>query len=82
MSQDHDRLVEIPCDNWVELREMYNRDWPNHIVNYYTIDTYIRWKEQCDTIANLHFYSLNGEWRRDGTVLIVVKISCFLTYTL
>ncbi|XP_055712124.1 uncharacterized protein LOC129807107 [Phlebotomus papatasi] len=78
MSQDRHRLVEIPCDNWIELKEMYNRDWPKHIVNYYTIDTYIRWKEQCDTIPNLHFYSLNGQWRRDGTVLIVDRYQLFV----
>ncbi|XP_055685166.1 uncharacterized protein LOC129791164 [Lutzomyia longipalpis] len=76
MSKDY--LVEIPIDKWVELRDMFNGDWPKNIVNYFTIDNYIKWREKSNEIANLHFYSLNGEWKSDATVLIVDRYQLFV----
>ncbi|XP_059617251.1 uncharacterized protein LOC132262125 [Phlebotomus argentipes] len=76
MHQDH--LVEIPSENWIELRDKFSTDWPRNIVNYYTINTYISWREKSNKIDHLHFYSLNGEWRRDATVLIVDRYQLFV----
>ncbi|GAB0099331.1 glycine-N-acyltransferase-like protein 3 isoform X1 [Sergentomyia squamirostris] len=70
MTQD-DHLVEIPVENWPELRDMFNVEWPKHIVDYYTIDNYIKWKEKSSEIPNLKVYSLNDEWKRDGCAIIV-----------
>lgn len=71
--QPPDKLVEIPCSEWTTLRDMYLRDWPTHMVGYNTVDNYIRWNKIQSDINKLHFYSLNGDWQRDGTFIVVVS---------
>lgn len=69
----NDKLVEIPPLKWRTLRDMYLRDWPTHMVGYYTMDNYIRWKSIKSDIKLLHVYSLNGDWQQDGLFIVVVS---------
>lgn len=68
-----DELIEISSSEWTTLRDMYLRDWPMHIVGYYTLDNYVRWNQIQSTIKQLHIYSLNGDWQQDGTFVVVVN---------
>lgn len=70
-ANDDDRLIVIPPAEWAQLRDMYRRDWPTHIIGCYTLDTFVRWLEAAP-VANLTVYSLNGEWRADGLYVCVV----------
>ncbi|KFB49109.1 AGAP008627-PA-like protein [Anopheles sinensis] len=72
-----DRLCIIPPAEWVELRDLYLVDWPEHHVAYTTIDNYIRWYAKDCEIKNLAIYSLNGTWRKDGTYLVVDRYQLF-----
>lgn len=68
-----DELIEISSSEWTTLRDMYLRDWPMHIVGYYTLDNYVRWNQIQSTIKQLHIYLLNGDWQQDGTFVVVVN---------
>ena len=68
-----DKLVEIPPRDWNELREMFSSNWPEHHVAWHTIYNYINWFRIEPNIKQLKVFSLNGEWRCDGTYVIVVS---------
>lgn len=69
-----DQLVRIPQSEWTQLRDLYRRDWPSHMIGYYTVDTFVRWTAESTTpIENLEIYALNGDWNDDGTFLCVVS---------
>lgn len=70
-----DKLIEIPCSEWTNLRDMYLHDFPTHMVGYNTMNNYIQWNQIKSDIKHLHIYSLNGDWKRDGTFLVVVSES-------
>ncbi|XP_058126746.1 uncharacterized protein LOC131281223 [Anopheles ziemanni] len=72
-----DRLCIIPPVEWVELRDLYLVDWPEHHVAYTTIDNYIRWYAKDSGIKNLAICCLNGTWRKDGTYLVVDRYQLF-----
>lgn len=72
MSTD-DSLVVIPPEEWPELRDLYQANWPANLVAYHTVDNFIQWHRKDPHIRNLTFYSLNGTWRQDGTYVIVVS---------
>lgn len=72
-----DKLTEIPCAQWSELRDMYLCDWPTNMMGYYTIDNFIRWTEKKPDIDHLHVYSLNNDWS-DGTFLVVDRYQLFV----
>ncbi|XP_055598405.1 uncharacterized protein LOC129747982 [Uranotaenia lowii] len=76
-----DSLTVISPDLWPELRDIFKRDWPAHLVAYHTIENFIDWHRRDPTIKNLTCYSLNGEWRKDGTYLMVDRYQVF-PYTL
>lgn len=76
-----DRLIVIPHTEWPQLREMYRRDWPTHIIGCYTLDTFVRWREAAP-VANLTVYSLNGEWQVDGLYVCVVCEQPRLRYSI
>ncbi|XP_055597620.1 uncharacterized protein LOC129747426 [Uranotaenia lowii] len=80
-NSNNDSLTVITPDKWPELRDIFKRDWPEHLVAYHTIDNFIDWHRRDPQIKNLTFYSLNGEWQKDGTYLIVDRYQLFL-YTL
>lgn len=67
-----DRLVEIPVAKWSDLRDLYLRDWPRHMLGYQTINTFLSWMNQ-QRIDHLSVFSLNDDWS-DGTFLCLVSI--------
>lgn len=78
---DDDALTVIPPEDWPELRDLYQANWPANLVAFHTVDNYIQWHRKDPHIRNLTFYSLNGTWRQDGTYVIVDRYQLFL-YTL
>lgn len=71
---ESDKLVEIPQYSLIKLRNMYKVNWPKNITAYYLIENYMEWLEKVNNMKNLHIYSLNGEWRKDGTFVIIVSL--------
>lgn len=69
-----EKIIEIPTENWPELRDLYLSEWPVNMLGYYTVDNFIKWVEKEPDIKNLHVYSLNGDWS-DGTFAIVVSVT-------
>lgn len=67
----NDRLVEIHVSEWSDLRDLYRRDWPRHILGYNTINTVLSWVKQ-QKINHLSVLSLNDDWQ-DGTFLCLVS---------
>ncbi|XP_055593801.1 uncharacterized protein LOC129748220 [Uranotaenia lowii] len=76
-----DKLVQIPASEWHELRDLFVVEWPSHEIAYYTIQNYIDWFAIDPEIKNLQILSLNGDWRDNGTYLIVDRYQMFV-YTL
>lgn len=68
-----DKLVEVPQYSLIKFRNMFKTNWPSHIIAYYLIENYMEWLEKVNNIKNLKVYSLNGEWRKDGTFVIIVS---------
>ncbi|XP_058818038.1 glycine-N-acyltransferase-like protein 3 [Topomyia yanbarensis] len=64
-------LVEIPSENWPELRNLYRNNWPEHVYAYGIVNNYIRWKssDHSDHLG-VKILSLNGRWRENGTFLL------------
>lgn len=69
-------LVKIPDQDWVELRDIFVNNWPEHILGYSIVNNFIELREKTteDHRRNLKFYSLDGDWRSDGTFLVIVRI--------
>lgn len=72
-----DKLIEVPQYSLIKFRNMFKANWPEHITAYYLIENYMEWLEKVNNMKNLKIYSLNGEWRKDGTFVIIVSY-CFL----
>lgn len=68
-----DKLIEVPQYSLIKFRNMFKANWPAHITAYYLIENYMEWLEKVNNIKNLKIFSLNGEWRKDGTFVIVVS---------
>ncbi|XP_053675933.1 uncharacterized protein LOC128726166 [Anopheles nili] len=75
---EDDRLVEIPRCDWEEWRDLYKRDWPRHEIAYNTVQNYINWSKYDRKIKDLVLYSLNGNWREDGTYIIIDRIDLYM----
>lgn len=56
------------------LQKLYLQDWPKHCVGYFWLDNYLRWLDKDPQLKHLAFYTLNGDWRRDGLFLLVVRL--------
>ena len=69
------KLVEIESKDWKELRDLFLVDWPQHILGYSIVNNYIEWTEKSEghQIANLKVFSVDGDWRRDGTFIVIVS---------
>ncbi|KAL7739960.1 hypothetical protein ACLKA6_013147 [Drosophila palustris] len=63
-------LVEILPSEWNILLNLYKekRTEPN---GYHLINNYIKWMEK-EPDYNVHCYSLDGDWKIDGTFLMIV----------
>ncbi|XP_054744791.1 uncharacterized protein LOC129249154 [Anastrepha obliqua] len=64
-------LVEIPQDQWPELRDLYEGQKKLSCA-YNTLQCLIDWKAQNEAL-DIKIYSLDGEWRSDGTYVAVKK---------
>lgn len=69
-------LIELPVADWVTLRDMYLRDWPEHNTEYNALNNAIRLVEMdAERYGNeFKVLTLNGEWRSDGTFVLIVSI--------
>ena len=68
-----DKLIEVPHYSLIKLRNMFKTNWPKHCVAYYMLENYMDWLEKVNNIKNLKIMCLNGEWRNDGTFVILVS---------
>jgi hypothetical protein len=68
-----DKLVEVPQYSLIKLRNMFKVSWPKHIIAYSLLENYMEWLEKVNNIKNLKILCLNGEWRKDGTFVIIVS---------
>ncbi|CAD7087511.1 unnamed protein product [Hermetia illucens] len=75
-----DKLVEIPLEGLIVLREMYKRNWPEQEIGFYILTNFIKWLEKKLFLENFHAYSLNGDWS-DGT-FVIVYLTKICGYTL
>lgn len=66
------KLVEIPRNSLLNLRNLFLQNWPEHILGYDLINNYIRWFNQDPNYDKAKILSLNGDWS-DGTFLIIVR---------
>lgn len=73
-AEEADKLVEIPQYSLIKLRNMFKANWPKNITAYYLLENYMEWLEKVNNMKNLKIYSLNGDWRKDGTFVIIVSI--------
>ncbi|XP_029714817.1 glycine N-acyltransferase-like protein 3 [Aedes albopictus] len=68
------QLVEIASENWLELRDLYRSNWPDHVFAYGVVDNYWNWKQKSKqlqyTESDVQIFSLNGSWRENGTFLL------------
>lgn len=67
------KLVAIPPNDWLRLRNLYRQNWPANLLGFYTVDTFLRWQEQETEIKHLIIYSLDGDWEKDGTYVCIVS---------
>ncbi|XP_058126745.1 uncharacterized protein LOC131267802 isoform X3 [Anopheles coustani] len=73
MAKKGDQRMDILFDEWSELRDIYRRNWPKHEFAFYLLQNYIQWKSQEQTL-NVNIFSLNGNWRNDGTFVLKVIV--------
>lgn len=75
--KSHDNLVEIPTKNWRELRDLFALNWPKNHIAWHTINNYLNWFRYEPGIKNLKIFSLNDNWRSDGTFVVIVSSILF-----
>ncbi|CAD7087510.1 unnamed protein product [Hermetia illucens] len=71
-----DKLVEIPLQGLIDLREIYKREWPKEDIGFYVLTNFINWLEKKLFVENFHAYSLNGDYS-DGTFVILYMTKLF-----
>lgn len=65
-------LVRIPVEELVDLKEFYKVDWPLHILTYNNFKILIdRHRKSPKWSEKVQFLSLNGNWRTNGTFVMV-----------
>lgn len=72
-----DKLIEIPIESLPKLRDLYRVDWPAYITACYTVDTCIQWFSKNPNLKDIRILCLNGNWREDGTFIMVVSLKYF-----
>ena len=73
-----DKLIEVPQYSLIKLRNLFKVNWPKHCVAYFIIENYLEWLEKLSNIKNLKIYCLNGDWRSDGTFVIMDRYRLFM----
>lgn len=68
-------LIELPVSEWVTLRNMYLKDWPEYNTEYYSIDNAINLMAKAPEQYGkfLQIFTLNGDWQKDGTFVLLVR---------
>ncbi|EDW03369.1 uncharacterized protein LOC6562000 [Drosophila grimshawi] len=61
------------------LRELYEQEWPKHCVGHFWLDNYVHWLAKEPQLKHLKFYTLNGDWRRDGLFILVHRYQLFFS---
>lgn len=69
-----DNLVEVATKNWRELRDVFASNWPKNHIAWHTVNNYLNWFRIEPRIRIMKIYSLNGTWRSDGTIVVIVSI--------
>ncbi|XP_022214706.2 uncharacterized protein LOC111069116 [Drosophila obscura] len=78
MAEEVNSLVEIPREDWIQLRELYaDRNTDPH--GSMCINNYINWVQQEPELP-VRVLSLNGDWQREGTFLITVDMGTNLQH--
>lgn len=73
------RLVKISSKDLSDLRGLYKINWPLHAVTQSMIKVFIdRFKDQPEWKEKATFWSLNGEWAKDGTFIMVNGLHVFV----
>lgn len=71
-------LVQITIPELKELQEIYKVDWPLHIITHNTIKSFVhRFEKSPEWKAFVTFWSLNGDWKKNGTFVMVNKQMIF-----
>lgn len=65
------RLVEIQRNDWKILLELYAENKTDS-TGYRTIQNYMRWIGKNPEL-DIKFFSLDGDWKSDGTFVIIVS---------
>ena len=66
-------LVEIEVEGLPTLRDKFLADWPTHIIAYSLLDSFIkRFQRKKNRCANIKIFSLNDEWKSDGTFIALM----------
>ncbi|KAH8353159.1 hypothetical protein KR084_009312 [Drosophila pseudotakahashii] len=69
MSEENS-LIEIPRSDWTKLQDLYvHKDTDPQ--GYPCINNFIKWVES-DPELKVTFLSLNGDWQKDGTFILIV----------
>ncbi|KAH8271094.1 hypothetical protein KR018_007810 [Drosophila ironensis] len=67
-----DSLIEIPRSEWTNLRDLYaHRDTDPQ--GHPCLNNFIKWVQQAPEL-DVKILSLNGDWQKDGTFLIVLDL--------
>lgn len=75
-----DNLIELAVADWVALRDMYLKDWPEHNTEYNALNNAIRLVGMDAERYRSEFQvlTLNGEWSSDATFILIVSAFLFL----
>ncbi|XP_055550860.1 glycine-N-acyltransferase-like protein 3 [Wyeomyia smithii] len=64
-------LLEVPSEDWMELCQLYRKNWPEHLFAYGIVSNYIRWMQSAlGNEISVKILSLNGTWRENGTFVL------------
>jgi hypothetical protein len=64
--------AKISLSELKELQEIYKSDWPLHVITHNTFKNFIHRFEKFPEWKNkVIFWSLNGDWKKHGTFVMV-----------
>ncbi|XP_058820208.1 uncharacterized protein LOC131682610 [Topomyia yanbarensis] len=77
MDMSCDKLVNLSILDLEELESVLRRQWDRNEIGCRTVQNYLNWLRVDSDIEDLKIFSLNGNWRNDGTFII---IDCIYIY--
>lgn len=73
-----ENICKIPIDRLDHLRDIYKIAYPSHIVTCSTIQLFIdRFKKHPEWIERVSFLSLNDDWIKNGTFVMICDSRIF-----